>query len=484
MFDRYNHSASPFDPVALGVHALFKCDSLVIERDCPMSKLQRIRDPLHDLIEFGTDDFETLMWRALNAREFQRLRRVKQLGFSELVYPGASHTRFAHSVGVFHTARQLSSLIAKRVEHFNEDRAKVAMAAALVHDLGHGPFSHAFEDALKALDKGKEKKPKRHELWTSDIVSGDTELGTILLEGGEQFRSEVAALLSNEVPTDIYSAIVSSQFDADRLDYVRRDRFMTGAQHGGFDYPWLLANLEVDKIPLAIDDDNYGEAESLILGTKAFQAAESYVLGLFHMYFAVYFHKATRSAEKVLSAIILRVGEHCDRGEVEKTGLTDNHPIVKFIRSRSLEDYLTLDDFVIWASLGAMSQAADDDCKELASRLLNRRLYKAVDVGDLFAGRDESLIRFKMKLKKAKEDGMFGPIDVFEDQTNRTPYKLRGYETPEAMSKIHIRKPDGHYEDLANRSEVVKALQAKSIYRIYVRDDNIAKQIQDLTVGM
>ncbi|TDN21724.1 phosphohydrolase, partial [Lactobacillus crispatus] len=132
-------------------------------------------------------------------------------------------------------------------------------------------------------------------LWTSEIISGDTELGSVLSKGGEAFRSDVAALLANEVPTDIYSAIVSSQFDADRLDYVRRDRMMTGAQHGGFDYPWLLANLEVDKIPLAIDDEHYGEAESLILGSKAFQAAESYVLGLFHMYFAVYFHKATRS---------------------------------------------------------------------------------------------------------------------------------------------------------------------------------------------
>lgn len=449
-----------------------------------MSKLQRIRDPLHDLIEFDGGDFESLMWEALNAPEFQRLRRIKQLGFCELVYPGASHTRFAHSVGVFHTARQLSAVIAKRVDHFDKDRAEVAMAAALVHDLGHGPFSHAFEDALKLLDKGKEKKPKRHELWTSDIVSGDTELGSVLRKGGVKFQSDIAALLANDVPTDIYSAIVSSQFDADRLDYVRRDRMMTGAQHGGFDYPWLLANLEVDKIPLAIDDDKFNEAESLILGMKAFQAAEAYVLGLFHMYFAVYFHKATRSAEKILSAIIKRTGELCDAGEVEKSGLSETHPIVKFIRSRSMEHYLALDDFVIWASLGAMSEATDDVCRELSSRLLNRKLYKAIDIGDKFAGREESVVRFKMKLKDARDKGAFGPIDVFEDQTNRTPYKLRGYETPEAMAKIHIRKPDGTYEDLANRSDVVKALKAKSIYRVYPRTDDIAKEVMKLTEGL
>jgi HD superfamily phosphohydrolase len=210
-------------------------DSCFSSYVCRMPKLQRIRDPLHDLIEFGVSDFESLMWRTLNAREFQRLRRIKQLGFCEMIYPGASHTRFAHSVGVFHTARQLSALLANRVAEFKPDRANVAMAAALVHDIGHGPFSHAFEDALKGLDKGKAKKQKRHELWTSEIIVGDTELGSILAEGGDQFRADVAELLANETPTDIYSAIVSSQFDADRLDYVRRDRMMSGAQHGGFD---------------------------------------------------------------------------------------------------------------------------------------------------------------------------------------------------------------------------------------------------------
>jgi hypothetical protein len=462
------------------------CDShATVGGFCSVSKLQRIRDPLHDLIIFEDNDFEGLMWDALNSREFQRLRRVKQLGFSELVYPGATHTRFAHSVGVFHVACQLASLIRTRIDDFDPDRAKVAMAAALVHDVGHGPFSHAFEDAMKQLDRGKEQKPKRHELWTSDIVSGDTELCAILSKGGgTKFRDDVAALLANESPTDIYSAIVSSQFDADRLDYVRRDRLMTGAQHGGFDYPWLLANLEVDKIPLAIDGEIYAEAESLILGGKAFQAAESYVLGLFHMYFAVYFHKATRSAEKLLTALICRVGELTGKGEVDKSGLPQSHPLIRFIQSRSLSDYLALDDFVIWSSLHFMAEASDDVCRELSGRLLHRRLYKAVDIGNHFAGRDEAVARFKMRLRQARENQVVSSVDVFEDQTNRTPYKLRGYDSSEAMAKIHIRKPDGSYDDLAKRSDVVKALESKSIYRVYVRNDDIGNEVRKLAEGL
>lgn len=424
------------------------------------------------------------MWEALNAHEFQRLRRIKQLGFSELVYPGATHTRFSHSVGVFHVARQLSSFIAKRIPEFDIERARVAMAAALVHDVGHGPFSHAFEDALKQMDKGKQQKSKRHELWTSDIVGGDTELGNVLLKAGKKFRDDVAALLADENPTDIYAAIVSSQFDADRLDYVRRDRLMTGAQQGGFDYPWLLANLEVDKIPLASDGEQYAEAESLILGEKAFQAAEAYVLGLFHMYLTVYFHKATRSAEKLLTALLCRVGELCEAGQIEATGLHENHLIVRFVQNRSLKEYLALDDFVVWSALHLMSDATDPACKELAFRLLHRRLYKAIDIGNHFTGREGALARFKMNLGKAKLSGQFSPIDVFEDQTNRTPYKLRGYDTSEAMAKIHIRKADGTYEDLANRSDVVKALQSKSIYRVYVRDPDVARQVLKLTEGL
>jgi uncharacterized protein len=134
--------------------------------------------------------------------------------------------------------------------HFNRDRNEIALAAALVHDVGHGPFSHAFETALEQLDKlTGAKHQNRHEIWTAEIIRGETNLGQTLKEQlGAGFREEVASLLLQETPTDIYSAIVSSQFDADRLDYVRRDRMMTGAQHGGFDFSWLMANLEVDQV--------------------------------------------------------------------------------------------------------------------------------------------------------------------------------------------------------------------------------------------
>ncbi len=118
-----------------------------------MHRPQRIRDPLHNLISFEADEFENAMWDVIQTQPFQRLRRVKQLGFSDLVYPGATHSRFAHSVGVFHTARQLMKVIQSRVgqRRYKGSKAEIALAAALVHDLGHGPFSHAFEDVGRRL---------------------------------------------------------------------------------------------------------------------------------------------------------------------------------------------------------------------------------------------------------------------------------------------------------------------------------------------
>jgi len=183
---------------------------------------QRIRDPLHNIIEFDDNTFERHMWQVIQTRPFQRLRRIKQLGFSELVYPGATHTRFAHSIGVFHTARMLMKIVAKSLDNKRDDRrAEVALAASLLHDVGHGPFSHSFEDVGKRLGL----KMADHEK-VSDALIREGEIAHSLKELGSGFASDVADLIGHSGKRDIYGAVVSSQFDADRLDYMRRDRLI------------------------------------------------------------------------------------------------------------------------------------------------------------------------------------------------------------------------------------------------------------------
>ncbi len=321
-------------------------------KEKPNPKPQRVRDPLHNLVEFGTDQIEDVIWRVIQTRPFQRLRRVKQLGFSELVYPGATHSRFAHSIGVFHTARHLMRIIERHIKaggqhHYRDHQAHVALAAALVHDLGHGMFSHAFEDIGKSLNLTM----AQHE-HVSDLLIREGEVSEVFQEMGSGFANDVATVIKRGRPGNLYDAVVSSQFDADRLDYMQRDRLMTGLQNGGIDFTWLMANLEIGRIKTGVDKETVGEVETFVLGPKAYYAAETYVLALFQLYPTIYFHKATRAAEKIFSVLILRIFSLGRDGHTDKIGLPKTNPILRFAADpKSLDNALALDDAVFWGAL-------------------------------------------------------------------------------------------------------------------------------------
>ena len=211
-----------------------------------MPETYRLRDPVHGLIVFEKSNrVDQLAWRLINTPEFQRLRRIRQLGVTEFTFIGATHTRFSHSIGVFHTARHLVYLLKTKLiqDEFNQRRAEVALFAALLHDVGHGPFSHAFEDAQKSIGNAK-----HHEDWTAEIITMDGgNIKKILSSYDADLPRQVAELLRADTPSDIYHSIVSSSFDADRLDYLRRDRMMTGSKAGAIDFDWLVDNLRVEK---------------------------------------------------------------------------------------------------------------------------------------------------------------------------------------------------------------------------------------------
>ena len=272
------------------------------------AKAQRVRDPLHNLIEFDSEQFEHTLWQVIQTRPFQRLRRIRQLGFSELVFPGATHTRFAHSIGVFHTARNLMAAIEHKMgKRTKKHQREVALAASLVHDVGHGMFSHSFEDVGKELNLPM----ARHE-QVSEALIRDGEIAEAFKdELGSGFANDVADVLGRKEPSTLYDTVVSSQFDADRLDYMRRDRLMTGVQSSGIDATWLISNLEIGSLQVDTDDEASRTVDTLVLGPKAFHAAENYVLSLFHLYPNVYLHKTTRAAEKLFSCLMNCMFESC-----------------------------------------------------------------------------------------------------------------------------------------------------------------------------
>lgn len=452
--------------------------------------IQRVRDPVHNLIEFDThDELERVVWKLIQSRPFQRLRRVKQLGFSELVYPGATHTRFAHSIGVFHTARELMEIVKKKAPNGNESREKIALAAAIVHDVGHGPFSHAFETVGKRLGL----KLADHEVMSDELIrNGEIAeiLNTDIMEG---FASNVANMIKKEGQITLHNSVVSSQFDADRLDYMQRDRLMTGSKHSAIDLTWLLANLDIGEVATGVDETEVGLVPTFVIGPKAIQAAEAYVLGLFQLYPTIYFHKTTRGAEKLFAEILVRMVKLVNDEAVEKTGLPSNHPLIKFANEpESIDTALALDDTVVWGALHLLCDADDQILSQFSDRLLNRKLFKCYDIraeithmcdpqNSMETQNIEQIekccasVELKLQEWQNAQEGRVPRI--ITDKAERKPYKT-GDGSNGQTEQINVRTDGGELIDIRQRSEIVKYLSSYKLTRAYYDEtDTDAKRV-------
>lgn len=441
---------------------------------------ERIRDPVHGLVVFGgsgdpgRDETDRIAWSLLNTREFQRLRRIRQLGFSDLVFPGATHSRFAHSVGVYHTARQLADVIARRQGGSpDRDRERVALLAALLHDVGHGPFSHAFEAAAEAAGV-----PKRHEDWSAEIIQGSTQVNHILRDVDEELPGQIGALLKEEEPKDIYAAIVSSQFDADRLDYIQRDRMATGVEFGHVDRDWLLDCLEVGTI--TIGEHAPREVSCLCLGPKGLSVAEEYLEARLRLYRMVYMHKTTRSAEKMLEGLLSVASS-----QLRDVELARWQPILRYFVSEepSLGLYLDLDDSAVWSALTAFSElsVSYQRTSELAKRLRDRMLYKCVDIGDRDAPGGNLYLRFKRELDRRE---ITWRDDLLFDEPTLAPYKWYDFDDASALNKVLVKSREDMDEpvDIIGESDIVKTLREMRIQRVYAPDSEKAEHLRDLLV--
>ena len=453
----------------------------------PKGRPQRIRDPLHDLIEFDTSRFEQMLWHVIQSPPFQRLRRVRQLGFSEYVYPGATHTRFAHSLGVLFNARRLMRNVKRHIgsDNFDQFRSEAALTAALLHDVGHGPFSHSFESIGKSLNL----KYAKHEDVSDEIIR-NTEVAEILDNYTPGMSKQVADIIGAKAPGDVYSSVVSSQFDADRLDYMQRDRMMSGTQHSEIDLTWLIANLELDAVPFGVEEEKIGEIETFVLSSKAIFAAETYVVGLFQLYPTVYFHKATRSAEKVFFFLFERVFRLVQQGDVDLVGLSKANPIVAFAENPdSLQNALRLDDSVIWGSLAELCESKDALIAQLAVMLRERRLPKAIDLRTAVSRElgDEAPAEVIEKAVLLTRNSLNEWIDeqgaelpsIWIDTAQRVPYK-EFQEDIGPLNQILIRH-NGGLVDLKEVSPIVDSIRPFKLDRAYVpfQDDDTAKKIDE-----
>ncbi len=448
-------------------------------------KKRRMRDPVHNLIEFKGNQLGCIIWAIINLPIFQRLREIKQLGVSEFVYPGANHSRFQHSLGVYHNAGMILDILRELPDHkFNEERAEVVLVAALVHDIGHGPFSHAFEGFCKEAGI----KGAKHEMISEEIIL-DSEITKLLNKYREGFAKEVADMVAGKHREDAYAAIVSSQFDADRLDYLQRDQLMTGSQNSIIDLIWLISNIEIRKIPIEIEPNKIIKIETIVFNAKTILALQTYILALFNLYHSVYFHPVTRAAEQVLKNLMLRIHKLVQCGDLEKINVALDHPIIKFMQNpNQRENVINLDDKVIRGALVNLMNSEDTIVADLAARFKNRQLPKAFDIRekvdryflsdefeDLDIGQREELIEKSVGkfLKHAKAYSLESDENkqFWFDSGSRVAYKAAG-KKPGKLDTIQVLK-GGKILGIEKLSKVVNVAGVYKFDRVYLPFENV-----------
>ncbi len=338
-----------------------------------------LRDPVHDLVRFETEE-EAIVTELLQSREVQRLRRIKQLGATHLVFPGAEHSRFTHAVGAAHVMTKL----VRRLRELHEelpfwqrlatDRARDALAASLLHDLGHGPYSHLFEEAIPGAPK--------HEIWSQRIVEDpSTDVHKTLAAHDGSLPDRVVSLIAGSdaktpYPLPYLAHAVSGTLDVDRCDYLMRDAHMTGVRYGLLDLDWLLRSLRFGPTL-------GGHAPRLAIdGMKGLPAIEGFVIARRFMFEQVYLHKATRAAEAMIKAVFARAAKVILDG-TRLPAVPEAIRLAAHGEPVPLGVYLALDDVIVGAAFAAWETASDPVLADLCDRVRRRHLSKTLElVGD------------------------------------------------------------------------------------------------------
>ncbi len=415
--------------------------------------MKTFRDPVHNIVSIDKQS-EKVLLDLIDTREFQRLRHTRQLGLSSFTYPGAEHTRFIHSLGVVHLTKRfidkistLKNIDQKYIDELHDNRM-LALVTALLHDIGHGPFSHALEKTTKI----------KHESWTIEIITGDTEVKKILEYHRSGFSHEVAEVIRRTHKSKAIVKLLSSQLDTDRIDYLIKDSKFTGAGYGAFDLEWLINCLRIGEVN--------GDTEVGLDLNKGLSIAEDFVMARYYMYVNVYFHRATRSAELIMDKIFQRAIELNNLGKI---GLPEDlaEIIIKSSTSKTLTNYLNLSENTIWHYIVLWSKHEDNIMSDLCTRLLNRKLFKEIQI-------EGNLIDFTEKvINSLKEHGLPREYYLLTDEATSSSYKdhyitqkpkSEGSENEkEASEQIFLFDKSGNGIELSNKSKIINQIRNEGI---------------------
>jgi HD superfamily phosphohydrolase len=362
------------------------------------NEVERIQDSVHGLMEFR--GLETIVVKVLRTPEIQRLRKIRQLGAVHYVFPGAEHSRFSHSLGAAHLAIRFGRHLQNEARRLfvgplvpDEHAIADLGLAALCHDLGHGPLSHAWEREIvgehwdrkkwaKSLglnpDSDIAKTGKWHELVGQALLAREDGQLYRLLELQEKGTAKrVRDLLAGSYYFPYLPRLLSSDVDVDRADFIMRDTHHSGVAYGRFDLNWLLSTCTLGR---------YADNNQWVVGfdgKKSVRVIEQFLIARQAMYETVYYHKAVRCIEGMIALLLRRLKEFVTASDLSDVAEIVQ-PAVRIMRGEALDpvELLKLDDFVIFVLIDMVARGAfkDDTAHDLAQRLQSRDLFKLVPV--------------------------------------------------------------------------------------------------------
>ena len=396
-----------------------------------MTEHKIINDPVFGFIKIKRG----LLYDIVQHPLFQRLNRINQLGLASVVYPGARHTRFQHSLGSFYLMSEAVKSLSEKGVYIFDSEAEAVQAAILLHDIGHGPFSHVLENTL-----------------INGVSHEDISL--LMMERmNREMKGQLALAISifkDEYPNKIFHQLISSQLDMDRLDYLRRDSFFTGVTEGNIGSARIIKMLNVAD-------------ERLVVDAKGIYSIENYLTTRRLMYWQVYLHKTAVGYEKVLVNALTRARELMRMGY----DLFASPSLAYFLKNdvtfddHTLDVYSELDDSDIWSALKAWKHVDDKILATLATDMTDRRLFK-VEVSE----------------ERPSEERMAeiarGIAEIMNIPLEDTHYMMTLTEIGKDMynpedDSIGILYKDGTVKDIAEASEILNVhLLSKKIRKYYL----------------
>lgn len=397
-------------------------------------------DPIHDFIQVQ----DQVILDLINTAEFQRLRRVRATSIANMVFHGAEHSRFSHSLGAYEIARRITSYFGR---HFvsqtpddglwHPEERLVTITAALLHDVGHGAFSHTFEHIFDT----------DHEAWTQDILTGDTQINQVLRRVSPNFPNEVASVIAKTYKNKQVVQLISSQLDVDRMDYLLRDTYFTGTKYGEFDLDRILRTLRPVQ-------------DGIVVDYNGLHAVEDYITSRYQMYLQVYFHPASRGLEVLLEHLLERAQTLYD--DARNTPGKDLSFVGPFLTplfaggKLTLEAYLALDDNVFWTYINLWQQHPDPILSDLARRFMTRKPLKSILVS---SDADDLIDDVRDLVEKAGY-----PADFYtaENDAYDLPYDDYQPNAAKPRTQIDLLQKDGTRVELSTVSKLVAAIKGQA----------------------